>query len=383
MGARLECTIATGGAGWMSVHNQSSRSERQFERSEQSCAAAVPTGGPRLIDASTDDVEPPWRVDYWQDILSNRFGVPELRCHDRDRREFSGRVVGLEVGAIKVSRVTARRAEVARTTAATAARRAEDYHLEIPLRGVAVLAQGGRETLLRPGDFALYDNSAPFRYGFRSSFDELVIQVPRAILLAKEPRLGQVTAVAVRGDAGLGVLVSQLLRHAADLDLWSGSPVAAAFLANLVDLMVNAFSERLGLPDRPLARSRYLSDARAYALAHLEDPSLSLQQIASAVGISLRYLHALFRSEGTTASRWILERRLERARLLLADAQQARSSITEVAAAVGFVDLSHFSRLFKTSFGLSPRAYRRDRLGPNLDVPCPARHPEGATEGSR
>ena len=359
----------------MSVHNH-------FVRSEQSAAARG--GEARRIDASTDDVEPPWRLDYWQDILASRFGVPELHCNDPDRRTFAGRVVGLEVGPFTVSRVTARRAEVARSSVVAATRRADDFHLEIPLRGVAVLAQGGREAVLRPGDFALYDNSAPFRYGFRSSFDELVIQVPRDLLLAKEPRLDATTAVAVPGDAGLGSLVSHLLHHAADLDLWSGSSVAGAFLGNLVDLVVNAFSERLGPPDPPLGRSRYLSDARAYALARLEDPGLSLQEIAGAAGISLRYLHALFRGEGTTASRWLLERRLERARLLLADERRATSSITEIAAAVGFVDLSHFSRLFKNAFGRSPRAYRRERLGPKAEeAPSAPPGPEGRAEGPR
>jgi AraC-like DNA-binding protein len=43
---------------------------------------------------------------------------------------------------------------------------------------------------------------------------------------------------------------------------------------------------------------------------------------------------------------------------MLADPQFADSSITEIAFGVGFEDMSHFARVFKSRFGVAPSAWR-------------------------
>lgn len=323
-------------------------------------ASRPPSGAPSTLCASTDEVEGPRRFDYWQDVLSDQFGGTELRRHANGFEPFSARLRWVELGSITLSRVSGCAAEVVRprATGPSSPRSAARYHVEIPLQGVARLAQSGREVILRPGDFALCDNGLPFHYGFPSAYDELVIQIPREVLLGREPRADQLTAVPVRSDAGLGSLLSLLLERVADLELWSGSPVACVFAAHLVDLVVTALSAQLGPPERSVARSRYLFQAHAYLHDHLGDPGLSPERVARSVGISPRYLYALFHNEGTTVSRWLTERRLERSRLLLGTDRYAALSITEVARAIGFRDLSHFSSSFKAAFGISPRAYR-------------------------
>ena len=278
-----------------------------------------------------------------------------------DRVEpFSASLSCVELGDITLCRVTGCPASVVRPVATLDAGSPamSRFHVEIPLRGTARLVQSGREATLRPGDFALCDNGLPFHYGFTSFYDELVIQIPRGVLLAREPRAGQVTAVTVHGDDGLGALLSPMLRHAAELEAWSTSPVACLIAAQRVDLLVTTLSAQLGPAEATIARSRYLAQAQAYLYDHLADPGLSPERVARAVGISARYLHALFHDEGTTVTRWLVERRLERSRQLLSSRQHAALTITEVAAAVGFRDLSHFSSSFKSAFGLPPRAFR-------------------------
>ena len=60
--------------------------------------------------------------------------------------------------------------------------------------------------------------------------------------------------------------------------------------------------------------------------------------------------------------RYINERRLQRCRRALEDSRQDHRSIGEIAFKWGFSDLSHFSRRFKTRFGMSPSDYRREAL---------------------
>lgn len=91
---------------------------------------------------------------------------------------------------------------------------------------------------------------------------------------------------------------------------------------------------------------------------HIED-SLSIAQIAAAVGVSVRQLERLFmRYLGTTPGHHYLELRLQTSRELLLYSDQ---SITEIAIAVGFISASHFGHWFRRVFGLSPTDLRAGR----------------------
>ena len=56
---------------------------------------------------------------------------------------------------------------------------------------------------------------------------------------------------------------------------------------------------------------------------------------------------------------WIRERRLERCRRDLTDPTLADWSVTAIALRWGLTDPAHFSRAFRTAYGLSPTEYRR------------------------
>lgn len=60
---------------------------------------------------------------------------------------------------------------------------------------------------------------------------------------------------------------------------------------------------------------------------------------------------------GTSPHRWILEKRIERARLQL---QFTNASIATIALGCGFKDASYFVKVFKRYVGLTPRRYRGD-----------------------
>ncbi len=57
----------------------------------------------------------------------------------------------------------------------------------------------------------------------------------------------------------------------------------------------------------------------------------------------------------TTPGRWLTQKRLQQAKLLL---KTSKKNISEIALDSGFENLSHFSRVFKEKFGASPLQYR-------------------------
>jgi AraC-like DNA-binding protein len=129
---------------------------------------------------------------------------------------------------------------------------------------------------------------------------------------------------------------------------------------NVLDLLGTVLTERLECaPTSPDAAHRALMlQITAFVEAHLGEAELSPAEIAAAHHISLRQLHKLFHAGGTTVSGWIRQRRLERCAHDLRDPRWAARPVAAVGARWGYPDPAHFSRLFKASFGLSPRDYR-------------------------
>jgi AraC-like DNA-binding protein/ligand-binding sensor protein len=83
---------------------------------------------------------------------------------------------------------------------------------------------------------------------------------------------------------------------------------------------------------------------------------ISLQEIASASGLSAPYFSTIFKDEmGENLSNYLNRLRVEKAVAMLGENDR---SISEIAAACGFEDQSWFSKIFKAHTGLSPGKYR-------------------------
>lgn len=99
-----------------------------------------------------------------------------------------------------------------------------------------------------------------------------------------------------------------------------------------------------------------LRRATEWLEAHMAEDA-RLADLAAAVGLSERHLCTAFRaSTGRPPHRWLLERRVERAKALLA-AGPARP-VTEVALACGFASSAHFATVFRKIAGQTPSAWR-------------------------
>ncbi len=88
------------------------------------------------------------------------------------------------------------------------------------------------------------------------------------------------------------------------------------------------------------------------------DPNLSAITVAKMLGITPRYVHLLLEATGKSFTHHVLERRLERAAALLRDPRWRYRKIADVAAEVGFSDLSYFNRAFRRHYGMTPSAMR-------------------------
>jgi AraC-like DNA-binding protein len=126
-------------------------------------------------------------------------------------------------------------------------------------------------------------------------------------------------------------------------------------MANLVRL---AMLDKLGTPSEEAILETTRARAKAHIAANLQDPGLSIDSIAEAVGCTKRNLHKLFTKEDETLNSYIWNSRLERVRQDLSNSAMRHRSITDIAFAWGFNSSAHFSRSFRDRYGVAPRAYR-------------------------
>ncbi|MGQ0751118.1 MAG: AraC family transcriptional regulator [Betaproteobacteria bacterium] len=111
------------------------------------------------------------------------------------------------------------------------------------------------------------------------------------------------------------------------------------------------------------AQRRSRRDALSRVIRHVRENlarRVTLADAARAADLSPNYLaHLLKKETGRTFTDLLTERRMEKARELLA---HTTLRISEVAEAVGFEDEAYFARRFRQCFNIAPRDYRRAQI---------------------
>ncbi|MEH2107523.1 response regulator transcription factor [Nostoc sp.] len=115
-------------------------------------------------------------------------------------------------------------------------------------------------------------------------------------------------------------------------------------------------------PDKDPSKSIFpcipqLKEVFDFIEAHYHQ-GITLCDVAVAVGYSPAYLtNRVARQTGETVNCWIVKRRMAGARFLLQNNDQ---TVEKIAKALGYQDVSHFSRQFRQHHGLPPQAWRKE-----------------------
>lgn len=99
-------------------------------------------------------------------------------------------------------------------------------------------------------------------------------------------------------------------------------------------------------------KSKFVSQVRQAIRENLSDPNFGVNELADAVSVSRSHLYRRIKDEfSQTPSTLLRAERLKRARQLL---DQKEGNVSEVAYAVGFSSLSHFSTVFRKQYNQPP-----------------------------
>jgi AraC family transcriptional regulator len=145
-------------------------------------------------------------------------------------------------------------------------------------------------------------------------------------------------------------------------EMREGAPSRLYFESLATVLAVQLRNRYAARPENPRQLKAGIGPYRArraldYIEAHLHDNALSLNDMAADLGMSPHYFAELFKNRfGVSPYRYVLSRRIEQARVLLAARER---SLADIALELGFGSQSRFTTVFVQRMGTTPAAYRR------------------------
>jgi len=234
------------------------------------------------------------------------------------------------------------------------------YYFGIEHLGELNIHQAGSSFWLRPGIGSLYYANEPYSLRCYVKSRQFWVEIPREAFDRRFDSGRPPLLTSINLSRGLGRIAAEfcatLAQESAHVDETSREQLGEQ-LMDILALALHGEPGRQSADEKSVQLAR-LGSIKAYIESNLDDPNLALATIAKQNGISLRYLHKLFRLTDTSVSEWLRLRRLQKCHDLLASPQNANRSITEIAYSMGFSSSSHFSNLFRAQFNVRPSDVR-------------------------
>lgn len=311
-----------------------------------------------LFKASTRDVAKSNKVDYWASMLADIWG--QIQIEPTNAQEFEGQIQSTKLNQLVFNEIKFKGHNLHRTRSNIAKMKQGFYSLAFPKGKPWLMTQCNETFMLQPGNIYLLSNMIPYKSQDKGGYETFNIMIPSQILENLVPYLEPHYFFPLhQGNKKANILHDFVKSIYESLPLSSEDD--ACFmennLLNLLAYVLKDESQSICIDDSSvrLAHRQRILD---YISKNLPDEFMSPETIAKQHGISVSYLHRIFKPTDNTIVEIIRHKRLAKARQLLADNDFKGLSITEIAYRLGFKHPSDFSRAFKRLYGMSPKESR-------------------------
>ncbi|MBX6387633.1 MAG: AraC family transcriptional regulator [Frankia sp.] len=242
--------------------------------------------------------------------------------------------------------------------------------VHMPMNGRTVVETAGTSVEATPIRAAVTSPGAPVTMRFDHDSPHLVVRIERDALerhltrllgrsldhpVAFAAEMDLTSDAAVRWHAAVQLLHTEVFHPGSLVRQGIGfGPLEEFLMSTLLLLQPSNYQQQLVLQRKQPGR-RAVRLALGYIEEHLSEP-ITMADLAAAAQVSVRSIQEGFRDElGVSPTAYIRDRRLERARADLVDAEPADGvTVSEVAYRWGFNHLGNFSALYRHRFGESP-----------------------------
>lgn len=328
-----------------------------------------------IIECNTASLDEKKRTEIWREQVHNAYGSVKVELTDRSDSLYGWLRSG-QRGQFRFTSIRYRGQSHHRSPADIARLENEYLTLTRPHTGALSVDYGNSQRVLEAGQIYLFNHAVPYFARPHDEYGTEAIAFPASALRQRGLKVQPLHALAPGGhqSALIRSLADQL---AGNYAVWTDREFSL-LSEQMLDLFAMLFRQpdSIGSHAESTIRSAHLVRALAYIRANYGDTGLTPLKIANACGISVSYLHNLFRGADKSVEAAVIAERLEQSRKLLADVNSAHLSIGTIAYMCGFSHPAHFSRAFRHTYDSSPREVRDGALRASRTI-VPAR-PSGA-----
>jgi AraC family transcriptional regulator, positive regulator of tynA and feaB len=298
-------------------------------------------------------------VSRWQEGVHENFLPLEFTA--RRKESFLATLTSRRLGSAHLACVTADAHCVTRTR--VLAERSENAYFKLfwQMAGESRIDQGGRASDLKAGSWTFYDTSRPYVIEVSDASRFAVMLMPKELCPGWNAPTAERAGQSFQSGGASRVALASVMTALRDPESYDAL-AADTVVASISTLMLTALQVEAAKEHQPAAQAR-LAHACRYITSRADNPDLTPDDVASALQVSRRTLYAWFALNGQSPFAFIQQTRLERCRSALMDPGAYRTTITQIAFDSGFNDIAYFSRLFKATYGASPRDYRKRFTG--------------------
>jgi AraC family transcriptional activator of tynA and feaB len=309
---------------------------------------------------STAGLGPKRQIQYWSDALTDLCG--HFAVDPLEASTLEARINFTTVSKLKLCQIEASQHRIAHTKSQSHSSEHPYVKILFQTYGISYFEQNGCQIQIRPGDCLAYDVSSPHTIISPSLTRHEVVIVPKELLRERGFNFDKMSACKLSALTGTGRIAHDFVLAAFSEAAELSANSAAGVAESLIDLLLLPLREADTAFDRSGPEAMYVR-AQAFIREHLRDPDLCIDQISASLGCTKRYLHMLFSERGITVSDYIWRARLQHCRQELEN--YGGKTITDVAFSWGFSSSSHFSRVFRKNFGVSPSTIHK---GQNVSI---------------
>lgn len=311
-----------------------------------------------MSSVTTDTLPAHERAEFWADLVSRH--VTPIRIEPAGNLPLHGKIEARAIGTLGVARVSGRGVHALHTRAHIARADGHVYGVCVHLAGETRITRRSETMTLQPGDVFITDSRHEFSLDLERPWRHLLITLPTQWLDGRVARPDSLAGAVLR-HRPLGRLWATHLATGFALADELSPAAAAMFARHSIDLVTQLVDESSADDPAPTDTTRAAMFACACHLIAIKfcNPYLTPADIAREVGVSSRTLARIFAENNETVMRRVFDERVRQAAKLLAAPAAAHRSITDIAFACGFNDLSHFSRAFASKMQMTPSQWRR------------------------
>jgi AraC-like DNA-binding protein len=319
-------------------------------------AKAPPAGGPRMFHFSTDAFAERERLSAWRDAVGRSVINVDIEPTNPETFRAEATAYLMPGLAVLFAFSDAHKCHHPRELI-----RDDDLSFLVAPACHFTASQLGRTTDMAPRDSVMMSNEDVGSVAVAAGTQFMSFSVPRATIRPLVPDLGAVIARPISPDNPAFKLLMGYLGNAKDVQALQTpelQQLVASHVHDLLAVALGATRDAAEIAQGRGVRAARRAAAKTFVREQLRRPDLRANTVAAHLGVTPRYVQMLFETENQSFSEFVLTERLGRAhRMLLTD---PALSVSAIALAAGFNDLSYFNRTFRRRYGRTPTEVRAE-----------------------